>query len=335
MQKETNKELFTSTEENITIGDIAVRWLENSKLRVKESTYVKYRNQVDNHILPVLGGEKLCEFTTFKVENFVRESIQSGKKNGRGGLSGKTVKDMLAVLKSICLYGEQSGYDIPCRMELVRIHCTVKEPLILDRKQCDQFEEYLFRDDDPMKTGIILSLYMGLRIGEVCALKREHIRYEEQVLRVRFTMQRIQDFDGEGAKTKVIVTEPKSRNGVRDIPIPDFLMDRLYRYEELPDNIYLLTGRTDKFIEPRTMENTFKRFLADCRIQGVTFHALRHTFATRCIERGFDVKTLSEILGHSNANITLNRYVHSSMEMKKENMGKLRPSALQAVSHKL
>ena len=95
----------------------------------------------------------------------------------------------------------------------------------------------------------------------------------------------------------------------------------------MPQEAYILTGRSDKFVEPRSMENLFKRCLKECRMEEINYHALRHTFATRCIEAGFDVKSLSEILGHANVNITLNRYVHSSMEQKRVNMGKLQCSA--------
>ena len=137
-------------------------------------------------------------------------------------------------------------------------------------------------------------------------------------------MQRIQDLDQINTKrTKVIVTEPKSISSIRDIPIPSFLMQRLQSMKYLPDNVYFLSGKSDKFVEPRNMENIFKRYLREGKIAEVNYHALRHTFATRCIESGFDAKTLSEILGHSNVNITLNRYVHSSLEQKRKNMNKL------------
>ena len=160
--------------------------------------------------------------------------------------------------------------------------------------------------------------------AEVCALKRENISFDEEVLQVRGTMQRLQTFDSEdGKKTHIVITVPKSRSGVRDIPIPDFIMERLEEFRSMDEDVYLTTGRSDRFIEPRLLEKQFKLLLGECRMTGVNYHALRHTFATRCIESGFDVKTLSEILGHSNANITLSKYVHTSMESKKVNMKKL------------
>lgn len=305
--------------DNRCFADLAGLWLANARMRVKESSYVKYGNLLRRHILPEFGADLLGSITTERMERFVREYDQRG-------MGGKSVRDILAVIRAVCRYGEKIGWCVPCRFSLIRLreHEDRHEVRILSREEREIFERYLLEDEDLMKTGILISLYMGLRLGEVCALRREHILYEESVLCVRHTMQRIQCTDEAGAhKTKVIITNPKSSSSIRDIPIPTILMERLRVLEGLPGTVYVLTGKSDKYVEPRTMENVLKRYLQACDMDGITYHALRHTFATRCIESGFDVKTLSEILGHANANITLNRYVHSSMERKRENMRKL------------
>lgn len=307
------------------LAHIAAFWLENVRKRIKESSYIKYGNLLKNHILPELGELYVTEISTERVDRFVRSKLLEGRKDHRGGLTEKTVKDILAVLKEVCGFAVQLGYEIPCRFELIRLRQREGQIRILDREEQRALGAFLFQDEGLLKTGVLLSLYMGLRIGEVCALRREHIRYEEAVIQVRLTMQRIQDPEAPGGKrTKIIVTAPKSGKSLRDIPIPQPLFGRLLALsEDVPDNAYVLTGRPDRFIEPRTMENVFKRYLRECHMPDINYHALRHTFATRCIESGFDVKTLSEILGHANVNITLNRYVHSSMERKRENMGRL------------
>jgi integrase len=135
-------------------------------------------------------------------------------------------------------------------------------------------------------------------------------------------MQRIQNVSAAETRTRIVITEPKSACSQRDIPIPDFLVAMLRTFQA-ESEAYVLTGSRDHFIEPRTMQNHFKRYVRQCGIAPANYHALRHSFATRCIELGFDVKSLSEILGHSNVNTTLNRYVHSSLELKRENMEKL------------
>lgn len=328
VQQFTTPKMFKSTKLKPTVifEPLATQWLKNVKLRIKESSYVKYHNTVQNHIIPDLGTCQMNQLTTEAVERFVEKKLTCGKRDGEGGLSEKTVKDILAVLKEICLYAMGLDIEVPCRFELIKIRRKDLEVQVLDGQNYMDLVRFLLHDNHPRKTGILLSLYMGLRIGEVCALKRQNILYKEEILCIRSTMQRIQNLDGQGKKkTKVIVTKPKSSSSVRDIPIPSFLMERLEDFRSLPDEAYLLTGRADRFIEPRTLEYTLKRYLQNCCTEYVNYHTLRHTFATRCMEEGFDAKSLSEILGHSNVNITLNRYVHSSMEQKRRNMGKLFP----------
>ena len=309
---------------------IVPQWLENSKMRVKESTYVKYVNLTSNHILPLLGNLETEKLTTDRIERFIQSRLEAGNKQGRG-MAEKSVKDLLLVLKDICRYAALCDVDIPCRFELIRIRSNENEIQVLDKQTQLRLERFLMRDVYNLKkTGILLSLCMGLRLGEICALRKGQILYKEGILQVRATMQRIQNFNAEvdwkgreNRKTRVIITSPKSACSVRDIPMPGFMVERLQRLKTSDDDVFVLTGTSRKFVEPRTYENIFKRYLMECNMEIVNFHALRHTFATRCIEKGWDVKTLSEILGHSNVNITLNRYVHSSMEQKRKWMSEM------------
>ena len=315
---------------NEKLETIVPQWLENSKIRVKESTYVKYVNLTANHILPLLGDIEAERLTTDTIEQFVQSRLNAGNKQGKG-LAEKTVKDLLIVLKDICRYAALCDVYIPCRFELIRIRGNENEIQVLDKQTQFQLERFLMKDVYNLKkTGILLSLCMGLRLGEICALRKGQILYKDGILQVRSTMQRIQNFNAEvdwkgreNRKTRVIITSPKSACSVRDIPMPEFMVERLKRLKTSADDVFVLTGTSKKFVEPRTYENVFKRYLMECNMDIVNFHALRHTFATRCIEKGFDVKTLSEILGHANVNITLNRYVHSSMEQKRKWMNEL------------
>lgn len=306
-----------------SVEETAGQWLENSRLRLKESSYVKYRNILKNHILPELGQTELRQLTTDHVSAFIRQKLAEGRRDGTGGLSVRTVRDILSVLRNTCSYAKQHDIDVPCHFELLKFRRSEEETRVLDRRESAVLERFLMKDDNPVKTGILMSMYMGLRLGEVCALKKESILYKEEILQIRFTMQRIQAPDREEKRTKIIVTEPKTGNAIRDIPIPAPMLGRLWTLDHMPGEAYILTGRPDKFIEPRSLENIFKRYLRECGLPEINYHALRHTFATRCIESGFDVKSLSEILGHGSVNITLNRYVHSSIEQKRKNMGKL------------
>ncbi|MCI9133213.1 MAG: site-specific integrase [Lachnospiraceae bacterium] len=313
-----------------TFRFMAEQWLSGMRLHVKESTYVKYFNVLHNHLLPELGDLSAEQLTTGTVERFIQGKLEHGRLNGSGGLSEKSVRDMLAILREICLYATHWDLEIPCHFELVRVRRKEAEIRVLTRQKQLELAQFLTSDDSLIKLGILMSLYMGLRLGEVCALQRQYILYNEGILCVRRTMQRIQRLRDEEPlplhphpKTKIIITEPKSNSSIRDIPIPPFLLKRLEILRDLPGDAYILTGTSLRFMEPRCLENKLQKYLKDCNLTGVTYHVLRHTFATRCVEDGFDVKSLSEILGHASVNITLNRYVHSSMDQKRRFMEQL------------
>lgn len=193
---------------------------------------------------------------------------------------------------------------------------------VLSRNEQEELYHYLYTELTPGNIGILISLFTGLRVGEVCALRWEDISFPEQAIYVHQTMQRVQVKNDPNQKTKIIITAPKSACSIRTIPIPDLLVPVLELYKTTAIG-YVLTNSHQRIMEPRTLQNYFKKALRNSSIKDANFHSLRHTFATRCIELGFDVKTLSEILGHAGVNITMNRYVHPSMELKKENMQRL------------
>ena len=185
-----------------------------------------------------------------------------------------------------------------------------------------KLSDYLRNNLNLYNLGILVCLYTGFRIGEICALKWGNVSFQEKVIYVHQTMQRLQCSESGESKTQIIISNPKSNSSVRKIPIPDELFNLIDQYT-FPENAYFLTGTSKQYVEPRNMQNKFKKAIKECGIENANFHALRHTFATRCVELGFDIKSLSEILGHSSVNITLNRYVHPSMELKQQNMNKL------------
>lgn len=174
------------------------------------------------------------------------------------------------------------------------------------------------------KIGVILKSilrYAGLRIGEACALKWSDIDFENKLINITHTLQRVYvDKDN----TKVVITNPKTKQSVRKIPIARVLFEKLKEVKkQYGDNDYILTGRQNRFVEPIGYRYTYKKVLRECRIPYKNYHCLRHTFATRCIRVGMDVKSLSEILGHSNISVTLSIYVHSSYEIKKKFIDRL------------
>lgn len=178
----------------------------------------------------------------------------------------------------------------------------------------------------------MIALYGGLRIGEVCALQWGDFNYTAGTVRISKTLIRIKDLTRDSLKkTKVIIDKPKTEHSNRIIPLPSFLMEFM-RQEAKGENCYVLTG-TAEYVEPRLCLKQYKQVLEQAGLPSFTFHALRHTFATRCVENGFEIKALSEILGHSNVSTTLQRYVHPSIECKREQMERLEKLSVWSQDH--
>lgn len=303
-------------------------WLRSKRIGIKDSTYIRYRNVIENHINPALGKYPINKISTSLMERFVSDQLICGRLDGNGGLSPKTMSDMLTVIKESFKYAQAVGALTVCRFDGIRFKRDSKEMRVLSIFEQQQLLSVLLEDFDRYKLGVFICLYTGIRIGELCALQWKDISFGERTIAIERTMQRLQNDDPNALyKTRVIVTEPKSKASKRTIPLPDFAVRAIEPFAGSPD-AFILSGKCKTIVEPRTMQNRFKRYLHEGHIGDANFHSLRHTFATRCIEAGFDVKTLSEILGHASVKITLDRYVHSSMELKRSNMEKLTPAVI-------
>lgn len=314
----TSQDLFSS---------IASDWFESIESQTKESTRNKYLNMLNSYILPLYGDRTLDSITYDFIDSHCNFLLVSGGKNGNG-LSAKTVTDVLSLIRNVLKYAIRKGMYVPCDGSAIQVKRTAMPMRVLSKTEQEQLCKYILAEPEPCNIGILVCLFTGLRVGEICALRWEDVSFLDQTIHVHHTLQRVQNKLGKGSKTKIVVTTPKSACSIRTIPIPDELSKVLAAYKKSSSG-YLLTNDVSRFVEPRTMQNRFKKVLKLNGIESANFHAIRHTFATRCIEVGFDVKSLSEILGHATVNITMNRYVHPTLELKKENMKKL--SSLLAV----
>ena len=272
---------------------------------------------INKHIIPNLGGLKIHEITTLRIELFSNELLNIKK------LSPKTVRDILTILRAVLLYISKICNAKLLNAEIIFTKESRKEMRILTREEQERFIRHLTSDMDECKFGILLALYTGLRIGEVCALQWKDISIKDRFLRVSSTVQRIKDIEHiEERKTKLLISDPKTYHSSRRIPLTDYIIELCKSQQGRDEEAYILTG-TCFLMEPRAVQYRLEKITAECGLSGVHFHTLRHTFATRCVEVGFELKSLSEILGHASPRITLERYVHSSMELKRENMNKL------------
>lgn len=297
-------------------GQYCDEWIAVKRTFIKQSTYVKYKAVLNSHIMPALGHYRLSAITTSACSRFTEYLIDSG-------LSPKTVRDILTVFSAVVKYVRKRVAGFAQNMEIVFPKPSITEMRVLSSDEEYRFANYLMNDLDDCKFGILLAAMTGLRIGEICALKWEDLSFSEGVLKVAKTMQRLQTLsEGSETKTAVYIGPPKSQTSIREIPLSRdciALCERIGR--KRPDS-YILTG-TEKYIEPRTLQYRIKKYTQACGLSGVHFHTLRHTFATKAVEVGFEIKSLSEVLGHSSTTVTLNRYVHPSLQTKRRNMDKI------------
>jgi len=297
-----------------SFGYVVKTWLLQKKSTIKDSTYARYVNLINNHIMPKLGNVKAANMNDEIIALFINEGLKTGNCRNKSPLSNKMVKDIVTLLKQITTYAD-------IRIKITSPRVVKKDIVILTEEEQMKFEDYLIKSDEPVNIGMLIALYTGLRIGEICALKWDDIDIEKKQLRVKHTMIRIKNLDENSkAKTKVIIDEPKTITSKRVIPLPPTIINKISKLSREPGK-YVLSN-TEAYLEPRNCYNQFKKILKALNMPNYCFHTLRHTFATKCIELGFDPKALSEILGHSDIKITLALYVHPSDKQKEKYMEK-------------
>lgn len=287
----------------LTVSDLFSEWLGAVRNTVKESTFANYTMKINHHILPEFGAVPYDRLTSASVHDFITRKINSG-------LSAKYVSDIIIILKSMAKYMKRV-HDYRNPVEYVNLPKQKKhEKILYSTAQQRKLAAFLLQNLNLTSLGILLSLYTGLRIGEICGLKWKDIDFSQKILSVNRTVQRIQNVSG----SKLTVTSPKTASARRSIPIPFCIIKLLQRFASAGE-MYVLSG-TEKPVEPRTMQNRFRAILKKAGLPSINFHSLRHMFATNSLQAGFDVKTLSEILGHASVETTLSAYVHSSMKRK-------------------
>lgn len=302
--------------EKYTVEEAVVLWLKEREPYWKKTTCSIYRNMADKYILPRLGKVRINCMDERKMETFLTE-IRKEKK-----LSAGYLRNICAiVIRAMKYMKKRYHYEI-----MIPDHVLPPdkhgERMLPSETELAALETYLLhraKENDYTCLGILIALYTGLRIGETCALTWEDIDLKEGIIYVRKNIQRVKTPDGQTSSTEILFQTPKTSTSQRMIPVPPVLLT-LLRDKAEDDNSYIIKGKKKPWAEPRTLQYRFARILNQCGLEVFNFHMLRHAFATRCIAGGFDVKSLSEILGHSSIQITLNLYVHSSMQRKKQLM---------------
>lgn len=298
-----------------TIREIAAAWKEYKRPYVKQSTMAAYVLILENHILPTFGEDN--SLPEQSVQAFVLHKIESG-------LSTKSVKDILIVLKMVMKFGVKKEWMTYYEWDIK--YPPSSENKVLDVLSVTNHRKILNHIQSHftfMGLGIYISLSTGLRIGEICALKWSDINVTDGILTVNRTIERIYIIEGGKKHTELVINTPKTKNSCREIPMNKELLGMLKPLKKVVNDDYYILTNDERPTEPRTYRNYYKRLMEKLDIPKLKYHGLRHSFATRCIEVGCDYKTVSVLLGHSNISTTLNLYVHPNMEQKKRCIDKV------------
>lgn len=298
---------------------LSKEWLEYKKMTVKYSTYIKYKNIIHYHLKTICQDQDLNDWNDEDYQNWYKELLK------RKSLSKSTLKSINCVLKNILNYGEDKYQLKHIDISYMKVVGEKRNIHILSDEEIKKLASYCLTNINATTLAVYISLYTGMRIGEICGLKWEDVDLNNQIIVVSKTVQRIQDENSKTKKTKKMVFSPKTKSSQRIVVMTDFLAEYLNVYKKMikPDaNDFFIISNSIEIPEVRNIQRNFKKICLQLDIK-LNFHALRHSFATNCIKYEMDVKTLSELLGHSTISTTMNLYVHPTIEYKKEQINKI------------
>ena len=321
----------------VTLYEWLCEWLITyCKPELRMTTYANYEIYVHRHIRDSIGGCKLSELTTAMFQNFYNDKAENGRLDGNGGLSAKTLHNLHNML--------HKALD-----QAVKLNMMNKNPVdfvVLPKRQRPEMSYFTVEEQQKLQEVIkghrlemciLLSLYTGIRQGELLGLMWENVHidpsgqsYIEIVQTVNRTKRREESVEG---KTELSINSPKTNHSIRTIPLLSDIAERLLSYKEkqenfrqinsFPENDFVFLSTKGTIIEPRDFQRDFKKILIQNDLRVINVHGLRHTFATRALESGMSVKTLSKILGHSSVGFTLDTYAHVTERLKAEEMSGL------------
>ena len=303
--------------------ELLTQWLESyEKQRVKLRTYNRYKDLLRLHVLPTIGDVDIKDLTRKEIQDLlINEKREGNTKGTKEGLSSSTINLILTVLNLAFEYACDMEYlkENPCT-RIKRAPCDEKTIDAFTKKEQLRLEKQIEESGDRRLFGIILCLYTGLRIGELLGLEWEDIDLERGIVKIEKTIYRDKNQNG---IWELIIDTPKTKSSKREIPLPKYLLKLVKAQRKTSISKFVIENKKGERMSIRSYQYIFERLTEKAGVRKLNFHALRHTFATRALECGMDIKTLSEIMGHKNASITLNRYAHSMLETKIAMMQKL------------
>lgn len=302
--------------ENTQYKTLVNTWLNQKKPMITPSTHANFVLIAENHLIPYFGKRKIGSISETDIQNYIGYLYNEGRLDKKGGITVKGIRDIILVLRLSMHYAYKERIIPLLNWDLIEYpkDTGVKKVVSLSKDQEQELIQCIYMDLNRRTAGILIGLFTGVRIGELCGLQMSDISLTEKTITINKTVQRI--YDKKKGTTYINVGPPKTKTSARTIPLPTLLVNIIKKFYTDNPNHYFLTGKT-KPTEPRTYRQFFTRFLKRNGLQQVKFHEIRHTFAVRAIEiPEFDVKSLSEILGHKNVSFTLNVYGSANMQQK-------------------
>lgn len=308
----------------MTLKELIDEWLYiNHKDDIKPRTLLRYECSIRNHIYPHFQNEIIDNLSPRDIQRWIKIIKEDISPKTQKPLSSSSINTIIAILKLVFNYAldfEIIKYNPMARIKRVSIReeVTVK---VFTREEQIKIENYIERLENDEYFPYILTLYTGLRLGELLALTWKDINIKTGLISINKTIYKIPSKDN---KWEYVTDTPKSRNSVREIPMPTFIKEKLRELKRIKKSIYLVVRNDGTRINEKLLIYRYKMALKRARVRYLNFHCLRHTFATRALENGIDIKTLSELLGHANVSTTLNIYTHSLMKHKKQQIRKMK-----------
>lgn len=322
-----------------TLNEWAAFWMETYvRPAAKPSGYEHYHDNLYKHILPVLGEYRLSRLTTPIVQELLNEKAKHGNLKTGGPLSAKSIKNMRVVLDTCCKRAVADGY-MPANPVPGTVYkrCSTGRVEVMSDAHQKILEEWLFQDPSLINSGIMLGLYSGMRLGEVCAVRWKHYDFERGCLHISETVRRISQQNPDaayGQRTKLVFSAAKTQASERNLFLADVLQDLMVRQYERYTEMFGVPPTGEDFIifnsdgrcmDPDNLSHYFGEVLKGLGLPHIKYHALRHTFATRAVERGVDIATVSGLLGHADVTTTTHYYVHPREESMRRAMNTMGP----------
>lgn len=306
----------------MNIKELLIMWLETyEKERIKPRTYSRYQSIIELHLLPELGDVQIENLKCREIQEFLFKKKKKGNLRSGETMSSASVNLILTVLSMAFEYAVNMEFcdSNPC-LRLKRIPDDCKQIEAFTREEQKKIENYITKSGDRRLFGILLGLYSGLRIGELIALEWQDVDFDKGIIRINKTAYRDKSKTGEW---EFCIDKPKTKSSERIVPLPICIIDFMKEYKLTAKSEYVIENKKGERMSIRSYQYIFEKLTEKAGVRKLNFHAIRHTFATRAVECGMDIKTLSEIMGHKNASVTLNRYAHSMLDTKIAMMNKL------------